>query len=307
VDKLIGWLTTVVRPQLVCLSNVLLSGIVAELKHWLPVPIVAMLQGDDIFLEALPEPARTTAIALIRDHCRQIDGFLATCSYYAGFMAEYVGIPRQRIEVVYPGLQLRGHGGPRSERNSEPATIGYFARICPEKGLHHLVEAFRILHDEADAPPCRLRVSGWLGENHRPYLRDLQEKLRAGKLADRFEHLESPDFASKVRFLQSLDILSVPTIYREPKGLYVLEALANGVPVVQPRHGSFPELIEATGGGVLVEPNDPVDLARALGQLLANPAHRAELGRKGKAAVYQRFTAEDMARQTLAVFQKHVR
>ena len=66
-------------------------------------------------------------------------------------------------------------------------------------------------------------------------------------LAGEVEHLDCVDHKSKVEFLKSIDIFSVPTSYREPKGLYVLESWANGVPVVQPRHGSFPELIEATG------------------------------------------------------------
>src|SRR6185503_12593774 len=98
----------------------------------------------------------------------------------------------------------------------------------------------------------------------------------AGHAAD-FEYVEAPDHASKIRFLQSLDVLSVPTTYREPKGLYVLEALANGVPVVQPRHGAFPEMLAATGGGVLVNPDDPVDLARGLSELIMDPARRFEL------------------------------
>src|SRR5205823_14100660 len=125
-------------------------------------------------------------------------------------------------------------------------------------------------------------------------------------LASSFAYLQSPDHASKVRFLQSLDLLSVPTTYREPKGLYVLEALANGVPVVQPQHGSFPELIEATGGGLLVNPSDPEDLARSLPQLLENVAHRQELGRKGKEAVHHRFHAARMAQETVAIYQDHL-
>jgi glycosyltransferase involved in cell wall biosynthesis len=172
--------------------------------------------------------------------------------------------------------------------------------------LHTLAEAFRILRQTPGTPPCRLRVSGWLGESHRPYLEGIQRRLKEAGLAQDFEYIESPDHASKVQFLQSLDVLSVPTSYREPKGLYVLEALANGVPVVQPRHGSFPELIEATGGGLLVNPEDPEDLARSLRQLLENLAHREELGRKGKEAVQQRFHAARMAQETVAVYQNHL-
>ena len=101
-------------------------------------------------------------------------------------------------------------------------------------------------------------------------------------------------------------MLSVPTTYREPKGLYVLEALANGVPVVQPRHGSFPELLEATGGGLLVKPDDPHDLAAALSRLLGDLAHREELGRKGKEAVHSRFHAAAMAEETVNVYRKYL-
>ena len=110
-----------------------------------------------------------------------------------------------------------------------------------------------------------------------------------------------------MRFLHGIDVLSVPTTYREPKGLYVLEALANGVPVVQPRHGSFPELIEATGGGLLVNPDDPRDLADGLRRLMDDPAHGEELGRKGKEAVHARFHADRMARRDGRVYAQYVR
>ncbi|HKI33054.1 MAG TPA: glycosyltransferase family 4 protein [Gemmataceae bacterium] len=306
VAKLVGWLKDEIKPEVVNLTNVLLSGMVHELKRELGVPVLGTLQGDDIFLDALPEPYRGRALALIRDHCREMDGFIATSGYYADFMATYLGIPRERIHVVYPGLNLRGHGGPRQESNGAPFTVGYFARICPEKGLHVLAEAFRLMQQEPGAPPARLRASGWLGENNRPYLDEVRRALAGAGLGDRFVYVESPDHASKVRFLQGLDVLSVPTTYREPKGLYVLEALANGVPVVQPRHGSFPELVEATGGGLLVNPDDPRDLAAALRRLADDAGHRTELGRKGQEAVRRRFHAAVMAEETVTVYRKYV-
>jgi glycosyltransferase involved in cell wall biosynthesis len=221
-------------------------------------------------------------------------------------MSQYLDVPRERINVVYPGLNLRGHGGPGPESNGAPFTVGYFARVCPEKGLHVLAEAFRLMQEQPSAPPARLRASGWLGANHRGYLDGVRRSLSEAGLADRFEYVDSPDHASKVRFLQVCNVLSVPTVYREPKGLYVLEALANGVPVVEPRHGSLPELLEATGGGLLVEPNDPGALAAALRQLADDAGHRAELGRKGKEAVHRRFHAAAMAEETVTVYRKYV-
>jgi glycosyltransferase involved in cell wall biosynthesis len=314
------WLATEVRPEVVNLTNALISGMVPELKRRLGVPIVCTLQGDDVFLESLPEPHRGQSLALIREHCRQIDGFIATSRYYADFMAGYFDIPRESIEVIYPGLNLTGHG---KSLNSEPAatrprTIGYLARISPEKGLHVLADAFRLLHSAPDhgpgslgqrlptAPPggYRLRVSGWLGGNNRGYFDDIRSRLERSGVGHLFEYVESPDHAGKIRFLQGLDVLSVPTVYREPKGLYVLEALANGVPVVQPRHGSFPELIEATGGGLLVNPDDAADLARGLAQVLHDLPLRQEMGRKGKEAVHARFHAERMARETVNFYRR---
>jgi glycosyltransferase involved in cell wall biosynthesis len=306
VAKLVRWLAGEVKPEVVNLTNVLLSGMVHEIKRRLRVPVLGTLQGDDIFLEALPEPHRGEALRLIHDHCREMDGFIATSGYYADFMSGYLEIPRERIHVVYPGLNLAGHGGPRPPANGAPPAVGYFARICPEKGLHVLAEAFCLLQRAPGAPPARLRVSGWLGENHRPYLEEVRRRLHEAGLGDRFEHVEAPDHASKVRFLKGVDVLSVPTTYREPKGLYVLEALANGVPVVQPRHGSFPELVEATGGGLLVNPDDPHDLAAGLRRLLEDAAHRTELGRKGQEAVRARFHAAAMAEETLAVYRKYL-
>jgi glycosyltransferase involved in cell wall biosynthesis len=306
IDKLASWLATEVRPQILNLTNVLLSGLVHPLKARLKVPILATLQGDDVFLESLPAAYRSQAIALIRDHCREVDGFIATSAYYADFMASYFGLPRQRIHVVHPGLNLKGHGDTPPARNGPPYTIGFLARICREKGLHVLVDAFRLLRQMPDAPPCRLRVSGWLGDNERPYFHELRRNLEQAGLGADFEHVECPDHASKIRFLQSLDVLSVPTTYQEPKGLYVLEALANGIPVVQPQHGSFPELIAATGGGVLVRPDDPAHLAQGLRELLLDHQGRTTLGRQGWEAVHARFDAATMARATVAIYEKHL-
>jgi glycosyltransferase involved in cell wall biosynthesis len=305
VADLVGWLADDLRPDVVVLTAALLAGVVPELKRRLAVPVVCLLQGDDIYTESLPEPHRSRALGLIRDHCQTIDGFLAPCAYYADFMAGYFGAPRDRINVIPLGLDLAGHGEPRARPDGPPYQIGYFARVCKEKGFHVLVEAFRILCQTPGAPPCRLRVSGWLGAGQRPFFEEQLGKIQKWGLADRFEYVESPDHASKVRFLQDIDVLSVPTTYREPKGLYVLEALANGVPVVQPRHGSFPELIDATGGGLLVNPDDPADLAAGLRRLLEDAALREELGRKGREAVHRAFTAAAMARRTADVLSQY--
>jgi glycosyltransferase involved in cell wall biosynthesis len=305
VRKLVRWLATDFRPDVVVLTNVLLSGIVPGLRAEWGGPVFGTLQGDDIFLEALPPDDRRRAIELIRKNCDNVDGYLATSGYYADFMAGYLGLPRERMHVVYPGIDLTGHSGPSEFRDRPPYSVGYFARICPDKGFHNFVDAYIRLRRMSDTPPTRLRVSGWLGENYRPFFDGQMRMLAEAGLAGEIEHVECPTHADKVRFLQSLDVLSVPTTYREPKGIYVLEALANGVPVVQPRHGSFPEVIAATGGGLLVEPEDPAALAIGIRQLLSDPPLRRRLGEDGQKAVRARFTAEQMARETAAILAQY--
>jgi glycosyltransferase involved in cell wall biosynthesis len=307
IDKLVSWLGAEIKPQVVNLTNVLLSGMVHVLKERLKVPVLATLQGDDIFLESLPAAYRAEAIALIREHCKEIDGFIATSRYYADFMTSYLDLPRDKIAVVYPGINLRGHGGARTSPAEPPFNIGYFARICPEKGFHVLADSFRILQNNPGNPASRLKISGWLGQDQREFFDGVvNELVNTHGLNGQVEYVESPHHASKVSFLQSLTVLSVPTTYREPKGLYILEALANGVPVVQPRHGAFPELIEATGGGVLVNPNDPDDLARGLYDMLSDRELRERTGRQGKEVVHSRFTAANMASETINVYEKYL-
>jgi glycosyltransferase involved in cell wall biosynthesis len=297
------WLTAEGRPDIIVLSNILLSGMVHEIVHRINVPVLCTLQGDDIFLEALPPRARAQALTLVCAHAPDIQGFLTTSHYYADFMAEYLELDRKRLHVVHPGLNLEGHDGAPSARHEPPYTIGFFARICPEKGLHNLAEAYRLLRSQPGAPVCRLRIAGWLGDHNKQYLRDILGKLSSAGLAGEVEHVDCPDHKTKVEFLKSLDVFSVPTTYREPKGLYVLEAWANGVPVVQPRHGSFPELIEATGGGELSHVDDPHDLARILRELLQDPGRRQELGQRGQEGVRRHFHAERMAAETAKVFE----
>ena len=305
--KLIAWLKEEVRPQIVCLTNALLVGMAREVKRELQVPIVCGLPGEDIFLDGLPEPSRSEAHALLRERCCDADGFIAMSRYYGDFMADYLSVARERIHVVRPGLNLEGFGEMRNEEcgmRNEPVVIGYFARVAPEKGLHLLCEAYRILRQVPGIGPTRLRAGGWLGESGRAYLENIQRDMVAWGLTEQFEYVGELDRAGKIKFLRSLDVFSMPTTYREPKGLPVLEALACGAPFVQPEHGVFPEFAQATGGGVLVKPNDPQALAEGLARLVGDSKLREELGQRGREAVHRDFGDARMAEQTLEVFRR---
>ncbi len=292
------------KPDIVCFSNALLAGTARAIKKQIDVPLLCVLQGDDIFLEGLVEPYRGQAIEAIHDRAADFDGFIVHSQFYRDHMVRYLGLDARKFHIIPLGIDLREHGGkPAETANDQPLTIGYFARICPEKGLDQLVHAFRILH--ARQPNTRLMAGGFLGSRDQAYFDRV--KSDAADLGDAFSYIGSPpDTEAKVRFLQSLDVLSVPAPYREPKGLYVLEALANGVPVVQPSHGAFPELVESTGGGLLVEPGQPASLADALESLVVDPARRLELATRGRQGVHELFGPERMASESLALFSRFV-
>ena len=132
----------------------------------------------------------------------------------------------------------------------------------------------------------------------------LKKRVAAGPLAGRFNYIGELDRPQKIEFLQSLDVFSTPTVYRESKGLPALEAMANAVPVVLPDHGSFSEMIADTGGGLLHRPHDANDLAAQLASLLRDPIRATQLGLAGQQAIEDRYHAPAMARQTVELYRQ---
>jgi glycosyltransferase involved in cell wall biosynthesis len=317
VRRLCRYLASAVRPNLVVLTNILIGGCIPYLKQTTQARVLVTLQGDDVFLDFLPEPHRADAIREIRRLVDHVDGFLVHSRYYANHMNQYLGIPAEKIHVVPLGIDCRDFaefyrlrqqvpaGDAPPHDNTRPPTIGYLARVAPEKGFHLLVDSFLQLRRRPGLQHARLRVAGWLGEHHRQYAEAEFAKLRAAVDQDAFQYLGEVDRGGKIEFLRQLDVLSVPTTYRDPKGLFVLEALAAGVPVVQPDHGAFPELIQATGGGCLTAPDDAEQLAVTLQALLTDHPRRRQYADAGLTAVHERHNADTMAQATLKILRQY--
>jgi glycosyltransferase involved in cell wall biosynthesis len=308
VRRLCAYLTASSPPDVLVLTNALIAGCVPELKATLKCPALVTLQGDDIFLDSLPEPHKSRALEEIRRLSTEIDGFLTHSQYYADYMATYLRIPRDKFHHIQLGIDIRDFASsewePRADTDQGPSSIGYLARIAPEKGLHNLVDAFIQLRQMPKTEDTQLTIIGWLGEHHRAYADQQLEKLRCAGLRDSVEMSTSVDRGQKLEMLRQIRLLSVPTTYREPKGIYVLESLAAGVPVVQPAHGIFPELIHSTGGGKLVPPENPGQLAAALHELLIDPQQRLHLATTGRRTVHQQRNATAMARSLLEVIER---
>ncbi len=308
VGKLIDWLKSEPPPPLgfdiVDMQNSMLIGLAKPIKEATGLPICCTLQGEDLFLDGMREPYRSQAIELIRQQSEYVDAFIAVSSYYADFMAEYLGIPRSKIHVVPLGINLKDYEAqsPRKPRTTEPFTIGYFARVAPEKGLHVLAEAYKLLRQREDFPPAKLEAAGYIAPEHKPYLQEIETKLSEAGLAKEFHYHGAVEREAKLNFFQNVDVVSVPTTYAEAKGLSVLEAMASGVPVVQPNHGSFTEIVERTQGGLLFEPEDAAGLADAIYSLWKNPELADDLARRGASAVREHYGVKLMAERAIEVY-----
>jgi glycosyltransferase involved in cell wall biosynthesis len=306
ISKLLEWLRHEGAPDLISLPYTLLLGLAKPIKEALGRPILCTLQGEDLFLDGLHEPYQTEAKNLIRANIQHIDAFIAVSEYYADFMPGYLGIPREKIHVVPLGINLKGYEPKveaRVRERSGPFTVGFFARIAPEKGLHLLAEAYRLMRSRGELANARLEAAGYLAPEHRTYLSEIEQAMKDAGLGSEFHYRGVLDREQKIDFLRTLDVLSVPATYDEPKGMFLLEAMACGVPVVQPRRGGFTEVVEKTSGGLLVEPDDPESLAAAIVRLSIDPALAGQLGQNGYQQVREHYSVARMADRAIEVYQ----
>jgi glycosyltransferase involved in cell wall biosynthesis len=310
--RLIRFLKTEIRPQVISLPNLMFIGAARMLKAELKAPVVVELTGEDIFLDAMAEPQKSEARRIIRERAADVDRFVATSKYYADAMAAYLGLARERIEVVYPGISadylLPDIEGPaRDERIHGAPTVGFLARIGPEKGIDQLIEGVELLRRRPGFERTKVLAAGYLGKANQQWYAQVQRRVRgASSLNGDFRYLGEVDRDGKLGLMDRADVLAVPTRYPESKGLYVLESLARGTPVVLPAHGAFPELVQETGGGVTHTPGDPEALAEALASVLADADRRRAMGRAGLAAVRARFLDTHMAEGMLGVFRSAI-
>ena len=307
--KLTNWLNLEIQPRVVHYTNLLIGGTISVLKKQLGVPVVVTLQGDDVFLNALPAPYQQKALEMVREVASHVDRFISFSNDYASLMTEYLHISRDKISVIPLGIDaesLATSVGVRSDHDHEPRRIGYLARLSPEKGLHVLIDAFLKLREQGDMQDVELHVAGWKSVDQWDYAEQQFNRIRDAGLQHAFRYHGSVDHDGKRDFLRTIDVLSVPATYREPKGIYVLEALASGVPVVQPRIGAFPEILAATDGGYLVAPNDPQDLAGRWAEILRLPDRGRSIGATGQRNVLAKYGLSCLSRAIQDVYDQIV-
>jgi glycosyltransferase involved in cell wall biosynthesis len=297
VRKLAAWLARDLRPSVVHLSNALLLGPVRAIRAATGARVVCTLSGEDIFVERIPQPSRGRIRDLLVERAAEVDRFVALNRFYAEFMADYLAVPADRIEVIPHGVDLAAFPPEPPDRAARRAgrarlRVGFLARGCPEKGLDLLIRA---LPSVVAGHDVEVVAAGATVAAERDYIAECLHMADELDMGDRFRWLGQIDRPGKLALLADLDLFTMPTAHPEAKGLPVIEALASGLPVVAPAHGAFPELLDDERAGLLHAPGDSADLARAILALAGDPRRASACGRHGHALARERHAAEAMA------------
>lgn len=306
VDRLCDWLVGDINPDAVVLTNMLIAGFIPELKRRLRIPVAVTLQGDDIFLDYLPEPYRQQTLDMMRELVKSVDGFIVHSRDYGTRMAHQLQIPDKKWHVTPLAIDTKPFQQAASQPRSLPEqpTIGYLARLAPEKGLHQVIDAFIELHRDPQYQAVKLRVAGWLGPQNIAYWEEQKKKIATAGLTERLVHDGEIDHQHKIAYLRGVDILCVPTTYQDPKGLFVLESLAAGTPVIVSEHGAFPEMLARHGGGWCVKNGDVAGLTQRLKWVVDHREDAHRIGIQGQKSVHSQGDIMTMAAQTIDLLQK---
>lgn len=300
-DRFLTWLKDQPKPDVAHISNALLLGVAAEVRETLKCTVVCSLQDEDTWIDGMDGEWRERCWSLLAEKARDADAFIAVSDWYAARIGQRMRIPRDKMHIVPLGTDWE----PREPAALpfDPPVLGYLSRIHSTQGFSALVDAFMELKQHPKLKNLRLRATGGVTSGDREYVKHELERLAARGYAHDVEIIEEFDKPSRQAFVQSLTVLSAPAPEGEAFGLFILEAGACGVPVVQPNVGAFGEVVHMTGGGVVYDPSHPKGLVSSLEQVLLNPELALELGHKGLASVRERFTSDAMARKVAAVFQ----
>jgi len=305
VDRLCDWLVGDIKPDALVLTNMLIAGFIPELKRRLRIPVAVTLQGDDIFLDYLPEPYRQHTLDIMRELVKNVDGFIVHSRDYGTRMAQQLQIPDRKWHVTPLAIDTKPFQQAASQARSLPEqpTIGYLARLAPEKGLHQVIDAFIELHRDPEYQAVKLRVAGWLGPQNIAYWEEQKKKIATAGLNERLVHDGEIDHQPKIDYLRELDVLCVPTTYQDPKGLFVLESLAAGTPVIVSEHGAFPEMLARHGGGWCVRNGDVAGLVQRLKWVVDHREDAHRIGIQGQKSVHFKGDIMTMAAQTIELLQ----
>jgi glycosyltransferase involved in cell wall biosynthesis len=301
-DHLVNWITEHCRPDVVHLSNALLMGLARQIREKLDIPVVCSLQDEDTWVNAMADNFRIRTWDLMRERAQDIDTFFAVSEFYAARMKKQLDIPENKLYTHHISLDPDDYIYQNS-KEKDPV-IGFISRMCRENGLEILVDAFILLKKQDDQKRTRLMITGGNTGDDDKYIRNIKKKIRNSGIEE--DVIFHKDFEGEGRrdFFSKVSVISVPVLEGEAFGLYLIEAMASGIPVVQPALGAFPEIIDKSDGGIHYSPNNPAILASSLAGLLADPEKLGSLSENGRKGVENHFNTHSQAIRMIEIYRE---
>lgn len=301
-ERMVDWIAEHCKPDIIHISNALLLGLAHKMKQKLNVPIVCSLQDEDVWVDVMHESVKDKIWQLMADKGKEVDAFISVSNYFANYMKPKLNIPDDKLHTIYLGVNTAEYNF--AQKGKGRRNIGYLSRMCYENGLDILVDAFILLkQDEAYADVNLLLTGGSTGADTKYIKQNLQRLDAAGLKGD---YVLLADFEGEARhaFFNKVDMISVPVRNGEAFGLYMIESMAAGVPMIQPALGAFPEIIEASNGGVVFRENTPQALEEALKTVLDDSEYLAKLSKNARLGVEKYFEIDTHAKQMINVYKR---
>lgn len=299
-EHLVEWLDVHFQPDVVHISNALLLGLAHRLRERLHVPVICSLQDEDVWVDHMHPESAKAVWKLMQEKAKHVDRFISVSQYYSNFMKEKLLIPDEKISTIYLGVPPAGYFF--EDILKKPRNIGYLSRMCFDNGLDILVDAFILLKKENGFEDVKLLITGGKTADDNVYLRDQHQKIESAGLNNSVEWIKDFDPEKRNHYFSRIRALSVPVRNGEAFGIYLAEALAAGIPVVQPALGAFPEIIEQSGGGIVYQVNEPSQLAQALKKLLNDEELSSQLSENARKSATELFNVHEQAKKMIAVY-----
>lgn len=300
-ERLVDWLADEAKPDVVHLSNALLLGLAHRIKERMNVAVVCSLQDEDVWVDAMEDHFRKEVWDLMSERGKDVDVFIPVSNYFATEIHKRMVIPESKMQTVHLGVDTADYS-PKPIAAKGPM-IGYLSRMCEENGLAVLVDAYLILRENPEYSAVQLKITGGKTGDDLHFIKEQKQKISKAGLENDVFWAEEFEGEERQKFFDSVRLVSVPVLNGEAFGLYQLEAIASGIPMIQPALGAFPEVIETCGGGVIYGENKPEILAEKLKELIFDDARLQQLSNAGIAGVKAHFDIHAQARKMMVVYE----
>jgi glycosyltransferase involved in cell wall biosynthesis len=299
-DQMVNWIAEHCQPDIIHISNALLLGLAKRLKEKIGVPVLCTLQDEDVWVDPMQPHFQKKIWDLMHERAKDVDALVSVSDFFAGVMKQRMNLPDEKVQTIHLGVDMEDYN--YISTKEKPRNVGYISRMCHKDGFDIVVDAFIELKKKPGFEDVKLIATGGSTGDDTKFLKEQKQKLKENNLLGFFEILL--DFEGKAvnDFFKKVALVSVPVRIGEAFGMYLLESMASGVPVVQPALGAFPEIVEISGGGVTYMPNTPKKLSETWAELLSNPDKLEEISKKGYEGTKKSFNIHNHAAEIITLY-----